>query len=115
MHATEANTSIKYCWKGTEDDVSGFTNVSCSTGASTPGQIMSAKLLPDYETESHTDTSSPVNHEGATNFHCMAFMYNETVKSGKETVVFAHTNYSCDTTNNCLGRNEPFEVRIVTR
>ena len=62
---------------------------------------MSLKALdPSAQPENTTDT----------NYHCMAFMFNQTSKLEDGSVTYVHINYTCDVDNNCLGREEPFEV-----
>lgn len=89
-----------YCWNGT-DDYAARRNMSCLTGQTSLGNVLSTKGYPTPETVNpSTDKSQPA-WQG---YFCMMFEYyisTESVHEDTETIKTKEVFFSCDTENLC--------------
>lgn len=89
-----------YCWNGT-DDLSARRNMSCLTGKTTLGNVVSTK---GYPTTKSPDPTSDKGHVAGHGYYCMMFEYYITTESIHEDTEMVKTKevfFSCDTENLC--------------
>ncbi|XP_060575307.1 uncharacterized protein LOC132732816 isoform X2 [Ruditapes philippinarum] len=103
LYCEASSDQVQYCWSGTEDDISAWMNLTCSTNQSNLPNLVSSKALPTTNQTSH-DTTTMLPQK---KYYCMAFQYNETTENSStgEKVVKFMADYSCDMENLCDGRS----------
>ncbi|KAL4231472.1 hypothetical protein ACF0H5_009049 [Mactra antiquata] len=93
---TVLSSSIQYCWKGTEDDHTGWRNIECATGKT---------HIPNSMSQITYGSSSDPPDQLSRSYYCMVFTYYEEEKSNNISIETVNAIYDCDMLNSCQGKN----------